>query len=146
MKNYKITDKATKSIIGVVAMTPAQARRAEKDFIVKEAVFMTQNVIKSTSNGKIYTIDGFDGVKVYEYPDIVSKKWYRKLEYNGIVGCEHPAKKKLTEDIILNFIEAVDDFNSKGKMRAKVNADYCRKYSGTSVEGIMQGLIFKYEL
>ena len=37
MKNYKITDKATKSIIGVVAMTPAQARRAEKDFIVKEA-------------------------------------------------------------------------------------------------------------
>lgn len=107
---------------------------------------MTQNVIKSTSNEKIYTIDGFDGVKVYEYPDIVSKKWYRKLEYNGIVGCEHPAKKKLTEDIFLNFIEAVDDFNSKGKMYAKVNADYCRKYSSTSVEGIMQGLIFKYEL
>lgn len=37
MKNYRITDKATKSIIGVVVMTPAQARRAEKDFIVKEA-------------------------------------------------------------------------------------------------------------
>ena len=37
MKNYKITDKATKAIIGVVAMTPDQARRAEKDFIVKEA-------------------------------------------------------------------------------------------------------------
>lgn len=37
MKNYKITDKATKTIIGVVAMTPDQARRAEKDFIVKEA-------------------------------------------------------------------------------------------------------------
>lgn len=28
MKNYKITDKATKAIIGVVAMTPDQARRA----------------------------------------------------------------------------------------------------------------------
>ena len=26
MKNYKITDKATKTIIGVVAMTPDQAR------------------------------------------------------------------------------------------------------------------------
>ena len=37
MKNYKITDKATKAIIGVVAMTPAQARKVEKDFIVKEA-------------------------------------------------------------------------------------------------------------
>ena len=37
MKNYKITDKATKAIIGVIAMTPDQARRAEKDFIVKEA-------------------------------------------------------------------------------------------------------------
>ena len=37
MKNYKITDKATKAIIGVVAMTPDQAHRAEKDFIVKEA-------------------------------------------------------------------------------------------------------------
>ena len=37
MKNYKITDKATKTIIGIVAMTPDQARRAEKDFIVKEA-------------------------------------------------------------------------------------------------------------
>lgn len=107
---------------------------------------MTQNVIKSTSNEKIYTIDGFDGVKVYEYPDIVSKKWYRKLEYNGIVGCEHPTKKKLTEDTILNFIEAVDDFNSKGKIYIKLNADYCRKYTSTSIEGIMQGLIFKYEL
>ena len=37
MKNYKITDKATNAIIGVIAMTPEQARRAEKDFIVKEA-------------------------------------------------------------------------------------------------------------
>lgn len=37
MKNYKITDKATKTIIGIVTMTPEQARRAEKDFIVKEA-------------------------------------------------------------------------------------------------------------
>lgn len=107
---------------------------------------MKQNIVKSTSNGKIYTVENFDNVKVYEYPDIVSHKWYRKLEYNGIVGCEHPAKKKLTEDNILNFIEAVDDFNSKGEMYTKVNADYCRKYSSTSVEGIMQGLIFKYEL
>lgn len=121
-------------------------KQKRKDARWRRVESMKQNVIKSTSNEKIYTIEGFDGVKVYEYPDIVSRKWYRKLEYNGIVGCEHPAKKKLTEDIILNFIEAVDDFNSKGKMRAKVNADYCRKYSGTSVEGIMQGLIFKYEL
>lgn len=37
MKNYKITDKHTGSAIGVVAMTTEQARRAEKDFIVKEA-------------------------------------------------------------------------------------------------------------
>lgn len=37
MKNYKITDKATKTIIGIVTLTPDQARRAEKDFIVKEA-------------------------------------------------------------------------------------------------------------
>ena len=37
MKNYKITDKATKAIIGVVSMTPDQARKVEKDFIVKEA-------------------------------------------------------------------------------------------------------------
>ena len=107
---------------------------------------MTQNIIKSTSNEKIYTIEDFDGVKVYEYPDIVAQKWYRKLEYKGIVGCEHPAKKKLTEDIILNFIEAVEDFNSKGKIYVKVNADFCRKYPNTSIEGIMQGLISKYEL
>ena len=37
MRNYKITDKHTGSAIGVVSMTPEQARRAEKDFIVKEA-------------------------------------------------------------------------------------------------------------
>ena len=37
MKNYKMTDKATNAIILFVAMTPAEARRAEKDFIVKEA-------------------------------------------------------------------------------------------------------------
>lgn len=37
MKNYKITDKHTGSAIGVVAMTTEQARKAERDFIVKEA-------------------------------------------------------------------------------------------------------------
>lgn len=37
MKNYKITDKTTQAIIGVVTMTPDQARKVEKDFIVKEA-------------------------------------------------------------------------------------------------------------
>ena len=37
MKNYKITDKETKAIIGIVTMTPEQARKVEKDFIVKEA-------------------------------------------------------------------------------------------------------------
>lgn len=36
MRNYTIKDKVTKSIIGVVAMTPEQARKAEQDFIVKE--------------------------------------------------------------------------------------------------------------
>lgn len=40
---------------------------------------MEQNIIKSTSNEKIYTVENFDNVKVYEYPDIVSHKWYRKL-------------------------------------------------------------------
>ena len=37
MKNYKITDKTTQAIIGIIAMTPDQARKVEKDFIVKEA-------------------------------------------------------------------------------------------------------------
>lgn len=107
---------------------------------------MKTNIIKATNNEKIYIVENFDDVKVYEYPDIVAQKWYRKLEYKGVIGCEHPAKKKLTEDIILNFIEAVDDFNSKGEVYIKVNADYCREYISTSIEGIMQGLIFKYEL
>ena len=49
MKNYKITDKATKAIIGVVAMTPDQARRAEKDFIVKEAQPKRSKVGASTA-------------------------------------------------------------------------------------------------
>lgn len=37
MRAYKITDKATGAAIGVVAMTPEQARKAERDFVVKEA-------------------------------------------------------------------------------------------------------------
>ena len=37
MRNYKITDKHTGSAIGVVAMTTKQARKAKRDFIVKEA-------------------------------------------------------------------------------------------------------------
>ena len=36
MKTYKIEDKETKLIIGVLVMTPEQARKAEKDFIIKE--------------------------------------------------------------------------------------------------------------
>lgn len=36
MKAYQIEDKETKLIIGVLVMTPEQARKAEKDFIVKE--------------------------------------------------------------------------------------------------------------
>lgn len=36
MKAYQIEDKETKLIIGILVMTQDQARRAEKDFIVKE--------------------------------------------------------------------------------------------------------------
>lgn len=36
MKKYRVEDKETKLIIGVLVMTPDQARKAEKDFIVKE--------------------------------------------------------------------------------------------------------------
>ena len=58
MKNYKITDKATKSIIGVVAMTPDQARRAEKDFIVKEAQPKRSKVGASTAGRSPGADDG----------------------------------------------------------------------------------------
>lgn len=58
MKNYKITDKATKSIIGVVAMTPDQARRAEKDFIVKEAQPKRSNAGASQQDGNLLADDG----------------------------------------------------------------------------------------
>ena len=56
MKNYKITDKATKAIIGVVAMTPDQARRAEKDFIVKEA--QPKRLRASQQDGNLLADDG----------------------------------------------------------------------------------------
>ena len=58
MKNYKITDKATKAIIGVVAMTPDQARRAEKDFIVKEAQPKRSKVGASTAGRSPGADDG----------------------------------------------------------------------------------------
>ena len=58
MKNYKITDKATKAIIGVVAMTPDQARRAEKDFIVKEAQPKRSNAGASTAGRSPGADDG----------------------------------------------------------------------------------------
>ena len=58
MKNYKITDKATKAIIGVVAMTPSQARRAEKDFIVKEAQPKRSNAGASTAGRSPGADDG----------------------------------------------------------------------------------------
>lgn len=37
MRNYTIKDKATKNYIGTVRMTPDQAKKAQSDFIVKEA-------------------------------------------------------------------------------------------------------------
>ena len=58
MKNYKITDKATKAIIGVVAMTPDQARRAEKDFIVKEAQPKRSKIGASTAGRSPGADDG----------------------------------------------------------------------------------------
>lgn len=36
MKAYQVEDKETKLIIGILVMTLEQARKAEKDFIVKE--------------------------------------------------------------------------------------------------------------
>ena len=36
MKKYRVEDKHTNIIIGVLVMTPDQARKAERDFIVKE--------------------------------------------------------------------------------------------------------------
>lgn len=37
MRNYTIKDKTTRSYIGTVRMTPDQAKKAQADFIVKEA-------------------------------------------------------------------------------------------------------------
>ena len=36
MRAYEVKDKVTKSIIGIVEMTPEQARKAEQDVIVVE--------------------------------------------------------------------------------------------------------------
>lgn len=36
MKEYTVADKETSIILGILVMTPAQARKAEKDFIIKE--------------------------------------------------------------------------------------------------------------
>ena len=36
MKKYRVEDKHTNIIIGILVMTPEQARKAEKDFIIKE--------------------------------------------------------------------------------------------------------------
>lgn len=36
MKTYQVEDKETKLIIGILVMTPDQARKAERDFIIKE--------------------------------------------------------------------------------------------------------------
>ena len=36
MKKYRVEDKHTNIIIGILVMTPEQARKAERDFIVKE--------------------------------------------------------------------------------------------------------------
>lgn len=36
MKAYQVEDKATQIILGILVMTPEQARKAEKDFIIKE--------------------------------------------------------------------------------------------------------------
>ena len=58
MKNYKITDKATKAIIGVVAMTPDQARKVEKDFIVKEEQPKRSKVGASTAGRSPGADDG----------------------------------------------------------------------------------------
>ena len=37
MRNYTIKDKTTRNYIGTVRMTPDQAKKAQADFIVKEA-------------------------------------------------------------------------------------------------------------
>ena len=36
MKEYTVADKETSIILGILVMTPEQARKAEKDFIIKE--------------------------------------------------------------------------------------------------------------
>ena len=87
MKNYKITDKATKAIIGVVAMTPDQARRAEKDFIVKEAQPKRSNAGASTAgrspgadDGRLKKAARLPGTSRHQ-----SKK-ERQIDYTSIKG------------------------------------------------------------
>ena len=36
MKEYKVADKETSIILGILVMTPEQARKAERYFIIKE--------------------------------------------------------------------------------------------------------------
>ena len=68
MKNYKITDKATKAIIGIVAMTPDQARKVEKDFIVKEAQPKRSDLGASTAGRSPGADDGRPRKKAARLP------------------------------------------------------------------------------
>ena len=62
MRNYTIKDKTTRNYIGTVRMTPDQAKKAQADFIVKEAQNMKTIIKVKFTDGTtdIYTLDPQD--------------------------------------------------------------------------------------
>ena len=62
MRNYTIKDKTTRNYIGTVRMTPDQAKKAQADFIVKEAQNMKTTIkVKFTDETTdVYTLDPQD--------------------------------------------------------------------------------------
>lgn len=62
MKKYIVREKITKNIIGIVDMTKDQAKKAQADFIIKEAQNMKTTIKVKFTDGTtdVYTLDPQD--------------------------------------------------------------------------------------
>lgn len=107
---------------------------------------MKENIIRSSMDEKIFTIDGYDDVVIHQYPDMECGFWVRYYEYKGYNGFYHPCKNQVTEESIKIYMDAVEDFLSKGDVYKKISEDYCRKYDPTTIDGMMWNLIGMNEL
>ena len=86
---------------------------------------MNFNYERKGINGNEYTIEEYPEISVREICDYSFEKWKRTLEFKDMSYSYHYSmNEKLSENVVKNFVKAVEEIESKGEIYQEVKDNF----------------------